>query len=86
LGQYRAFGAAVPAKACPEIATSIIIDTAKARFFVIVLFPWLCENPRSSGNAQIFVAARYDLISAGENWVTAVASSGSFDRVGHAFA
>jgi hypothetical protein len=32
------------------------------------------------------VAARYDLISAGENWVTAVASSGSFDRVGHAFA
>ena len=35
----------------------------------------LRENPRSSGNAQIFVAARYDLISAGENWVTAVASS-----------
>jgi hypothetical protein len=26
------------------------------------------------------------MISAGENWVTAVASSGSFDRLGHAFA
>jgi len=30
------------------------------------------------------VAARYDIVTAGENWVTVVASSGSFDRLGHA--
>jgi hypothetical protein len=32
------------------------------------------------------VAARYDIVTAGKNWVTVVASSGSFDRLGHAFA
>ncbi len=31
-------------------------------------------------------AARYDIVTAGKNWVTVVASSGSFDRLGHAFA
>jgi hypothetical protein len=30
------------------------------------------------------VAARYDIITAAENSVTVVASSGSFDRLGHA--
>jgi hypothetical protein len=33
------FGAAVPASACPEIATSIVIDAAQARFFIMALFP-----------------------------------------------
>ena len=29
---------------------------------------------------QVFVAARYDIVTAAENWVAIVASSGSFDR------
>jgi hypothetical protein len=35
-------GAAVLASACPEIVASIMIDAAKARFFVVIaLFPVL---------------------------------------------
>ena len=30
------------------------------------------------------MAPRYDIVTAAENWVTVVASSGSFDRLGHA--
>jgi hypothetical protein len=41
LDQYRAFGDAVSANACPEIAISIVIDAAKARFFVMALFPYV---------------------------------------------
>ncbi len=40
----------------------------------------------ANSTPQIFVAARYDIVTAGKNWVTVVASSGSFDRLGHAFA
>ena len=40
----------------------------------------------ANSTPQIFVAARYDIVTAGKNWVTVVASSGSFDRIGHAFA
>src|SRR6266576_2975353 len=39
LDQYRAFVDAVSANACPEIAISIVIEAAKARFFVMALFP-----------------------------------------------
>jgi hypothetical protein len=45
------FGAAVCASACPEIVISIAIDAAKAKFFVIVLFPCWSEFP-ISGNAH----------------------------------
>jgi hypothetical protein len=38
-------GAAAPASACPEIATSIVIDAAKARFFVTTLFPCCVRMP-----------------------------------------
>ena len=43
--EYRAFDVVVPANACPEIAISITIDAANARFFVMALFPCVSESP-----------------------------------------
>jgi hypothetical protein len=45
LDQWDSFGAAVAASACPDIATSIAIDAAKARFFVMAVFPCSVKIP-----------------------------------------
>jgi hypothetical protein len=45
-GQSRVYDPAARADAGPEIATSIVIDTAMTRFFVVMaLFPLLCHHP-----------------------------------------
>jgi hypothetical protein len=62
-GSYHGFGAAVSANACPEIVISIAMDAAKAKFLVIVLFPY-CSGFPIAGNAHrsIWNAQRVEMM------------------------
>jgi hypothetical protein len=44
-GRYWVFDPVVRANACPEIATSVMIDAVKAKFFIIVPFLAVSESP-----------------------------------------
>jgi hypothetical protein len=59
-GQFRAFVGAVSANACPEVAISVTIDAAKARFFVMAGFPYAVRILDCRNAAFILVSRLVD--------------------------